>query len=417
MLEVDFMEVLYERCCGIDVHKRIVVACLKCGKQQEIREFGTTTDELRTLTKWLQDNGCQMIAMESTGSYWKPLYNIFELSALDAMVVNAHDMKNVPGRKTDVKDAEWIADLLQHGLLRASYIPTREQRELRELSRYRKSLIEERSRELNRLQKMLEGGNIKLTSVVSDINGRSARNLLTRMLRHDMPLTKEEISSMIHGRLRRKVEAIMKALDGFLTPLQKQLMLKVVDHIDDMTKRIDEMDTLMDQYLTDYHEAIHKLDEVPGIGRQSAETILAEIGLDMSRFPTEKHFSSWAGLAPGNNESAKKRRYGRTTKGNMTLKTTLIQCAKSAVKKADSFLAAQYQRLVVRRGANRATVAVAHTMLIAIYHMLKDNVPFIDLGAAYYNKFNTQSKINHFLKKLKQLGWEPNDATTLATAT
>ncbi len=417
MLEVDFMEVLYERCCGIDVHKRIVVACLKCGKQQEIREFGTTTDELRTLTKWLQDNGCQMIAMESTGSYWKPLYNIFELSALDAMVVNAHDMKNVPGRKTDVKDAEWIADLLQHGLLRASYIPTREQRELRELSRYRKSLIEERSRELNRLQKMLEGGNIKLASVVSDINGRSARNLLTRMLRHDMPLTKEEISSMIHGRLRRKVEAIMKALDGFLTPLQKQLMLKVVDHIDDMTKRIDEMDTLMDQYLTDYHEAIHKLDEVPGIGRQSAETILAEIGLDMSRFPTEKHFSSWAGLAPGNNESAKKRRYGRTTKGNMTLKTTLIQCAKSAVKKADSFLAAQYQRLVVRRGANRATVAVAHTMLIAIYHMLKDNVPFIDLGAAYYNKFNTQSKINHFLKKLKQLGWEPNDATTLATAT
>ena len=417
MLEVDFMEVLYERCCGIDVHKRIVVACLKCGKQQEIREFGTTTDELRTLTKWLQDNGCQMIAMESTGSYWKPLYNIFELSALDAMVVNAHDMKNVPGRKTDVKDAEWIADLLQHGLLRASYIPTREQRELRELSRYRKSLIEERSRELNRLQKMLEGGNIKLASVVSDINGRSARNLLTRMLRHDMPLTKEEISSMIHGRLRRKVEAIMKALDGFLTPLQKQLMLKVVDHIDDMTKRIDEMDTLMDQYLTDYHEAIHKLDEVPGIGRQSAETILAEIGLDMSRFPTEKHFSSWAGLAPGNNESAKKRRYGRTTKGNMTLKTTLIQCAKSAVKKVDSFLAAQYQRLVVRRGANRATVAVAHTMLIAIYHMLKDNVPFIDLGAAYYNKFNTQSKINHFLKKLKQLGWEPNDATTLATAT
>lgn len=411
------MEVLYERCCGIDVHKRIVVACLKCGKQQEIREFGTTTDELRTLTKWLQDNGCQMIAMESTGSYWKPLYNIFELSALDAMVVNAHDMKNVPGRKTDVKDAEWIADLLQHGLLRASYIPTREQRELRELSRYRKSLIEERSRELNRLQKMLEGGNIKLASVVSDINGRSARNLLTRMLRHDMPLTKEEISSMLHGRLRRKVEAIMKALDGFLTPLQKQLMLKVVDHIDDMTKRIDEMDTLMDQYLTDYHEAIHKLDEVPGIGRQSAETILAEIGLDMSRFPTEKHFSSWAGLAPGNNESAKKRRYGRTTQGNMTLKTTLIQCAKSAVKKADSFLAAQYQRLVVRRGANRATVAVAHTMLIAIYHMLKDNVPFIDLGAAYYNKFNTQSKINHFLKKLKQLGWEPNDATTLATAT
>ena len=296
------------------------------------------------------------------------------------------------------------------GLLSFSTRP-REQRELRELSRYRKSLIEERARELNRLQKMLEGGNIKLASVVSDINGRSARNLLTHMLKHDTPLTKEDIFGMIHGKLRHKMDAIMKSLDGFLTPLQKQLMLKVVDHIDDMTKRIGEMDNLINQYLTGYHDAINKLDEIPGIGRQSAETILAEIGLDMNRFPTERHFSSWAGLAPGNNESAKKRRHGRTTKGNITLKTTLIQCAKAAVKKADSFLSAQYQRLVVRRGANRATVAVAHTMLIAIYHMLKDNVPFVDLGAAYYNKFNAQSKINHYLKKLQQLGWEPNDAT------
>ena len=270
------MKALYERCCGIDVHKRIVVACLKCGKKQEIREFGTTTEELRSLTEWLSDSKCQMIAMESTGSYWKPLYNIFELSSLAAIVVNARDMRNVPGRKTDIKDAEWIADLLQHGLLRASYIPNREQRELRELSRYRKSLIEERARELNRLQKMLEGGNIKLASVVSDINGRSARNLLTHMLKRDTSLTKEEVSSLVRGRLRHKVESIMKALDGFLTPLQKQLMLKVVDHIDDMTKRIGEMDDLMNQYLTEYHEAIQKLDEIPGIGRQSAETILVE---------------------------------------------------------------------------------------------------------------------------------------------
>ena len=317
------MKALYERCCGIDVHKRIVVACLKCGKKQEIREFGTTTEELRSLTEWLSDSKCQMIAMESTGSYWKPLYNIFELSSLAAIVVNARDMRNVPGRKTDIKDAEWIADLLQHGLLRASYIPNREQRELRELSRYRKSLIEERARELNRLQKMLEGGNIKLASVVSDINGRSARNLLTHMLKRDTSLTKEEVSSLVRGRLRHKVESIMKALDGFLTPLQKQLMLKVVDHIDDMTKRIGEMDDLMNQYLTEYHEAIQKLDEIPGIGRQSAETILAETGLDMSRFPTSKHFSSWAGLAPGNNESAGKRRYGRTTKLSMLTRLPL----------------------------------------------------------------------------------------------
>ena len=405
------MEVMYERCCGIDVHKRIVVACLKCGKKQEIREFGTNTENLRELTKWLQDSNCQMIAMESTGSYWKPLYNIFELSCLDTIVVNARDIKNVPGRKTDIKDAEWIADLLQHGLLKASYIPSREQRELRELSRYRKSLIGERAREINRLQKILEGANIKLANVVSDINGKSARKLLMRMIESDKEIGKEEVITMIHGRLLYKVNDIMKSLDGFLTPLQKQLMLQVVEHIDDMTKRIEKMDNLMNSYLNEYQKAIQQLVEIPGIGRQSAETILAETGLDMSRFPSAKHLSNWAGLAPGNNESAKKRRNGKTTQGNKTLKTTLIECAKVAVKKTDSFLHAQYQRLVVRRGKNRSTVAVAHTMLISIYHMLKDNTPFKDLGVNYYNKFNTQSKINHHLKKLEQLGYMLNIAT------
>ena len=367
------MKALYERCCGIDVHKRIVVACLKCGKKQEIREFGTTTEELRSLTEWLSDSKCQMIAMESTGSYWKPLYNIFELSSLAAIVVNARDMRNVPGRKTDIKDAEWIADLLQHGLLRASYIPNREQRELRELSRYRKSLIEERARELNRLQKMLEGGNIKLASVVSDINGRSARNLLTHMLKRDTSLTKEEVSSLVRGRLRHKVESIMKALDGFLTPLQKQLMLKVVDHIDDMTKRIGEMDDLMNQYLTEYHEAIQKLDEIPGIGRQSAETILAETGLDMSRFPTAKHFSSWAGLAPGNNESAGKKKSVRVSKAGCYIKPLLVQCANAIVKSnKHPEIRNRYLRIKKRRGHKKAIIAIARMLLTALYHMLKN---------------------------------------------
>ena len=379
------MDVQYERCCGTDVHKRIIVACLKCGKKQEIRSFGTMSEEIRTLVRWFLDAKCQMAAMESTGSYWKLLYNIFELSHLEIMVVNARDMRNLPGRKIDVKDAEWIADLLQHGMLRASYIPKREQRELRELNRYRKSLIGERARELNRLQKMLE---------------------------KDTRLQRDEVEASLHGTLQHRVEDIVQAGDGFLTPLQKQLIRQVVAHIDDMTKRIGEMDTLVKQYMGEYEEAMEKLDEIPGIGKQSAETILAETGLDMSRFPSEKHLSSWAGLSPGNNESAGKRYSGKTAKGN----PTLIQCAKAAIKKTDSFLSAQYQRLVVRRGKHRATVAVAHTILIAIYHMLKDGRLFIDLGAEYYNQFNRERKIKSYLAKLKKLDWTP-EAATLSGAT
>lgn len=411
------METLYERCCGIDVHKKLIVACLRCGKKQELRQFGSTSEELRTLTSWLLSESCQMVAMESTGSYWKPLYNILELSGLEAMVVNARDMRNVPGRKTDIKDAEWIADLLQHGLLKASFIPDRKQRELREASRYRKSLIEERARELNRLQKMLEGGNIKLASVVSNINGRSARRLLTALLGTDEPFSEEAVQNMVHGQLKGKAKAILKAMDGFLTPLQKELIRQVIDHIDDMTKRIGKMDDIMGQYLNEYQEAIKEIDELPGIAKQSAETILAETGLDMARFPTEKHIASWAGLAPGNNESAGKRRSGRTTKGNPTLKTTLIQCAKVAARNTKSYFYAQYQRLVVRRGRNRATVAVAHSMLIAIYHMLKDHVPFRDLGAEYYNQFNREQKIKSYVKKLEKLGVDIGQAAwPIATA-
>ena len=404
------MDALYERCCGIDVHKKLIVACLRCGKKQELRQFGSTSEELRNLTSWLLSESCQMVAMESTGSYWKPLYNILELSGLEAMVVNARDMRNVPGRKTDTKDAEWIADLLQHGLLKASFIPDRKQRELREASRYRKSLIEERARELNRLQKMLEGGNIKLASVVSNINGRSARRLLTALIGTDEPFSEEAVQNMVHGQLKGKAKAILKAMDGFLTPLQKELIRQVIDHIDDMTKRIGKMDDIMGQYLNEYQEAIKEIDELPGIAKQSAETILAETGLDMARFPTEKHIASWAGLAPGNNESAGKRQSGKTTKGNPTLKTTLIQCAKVAARNTKSYFYAQYQRLVVRRGRNRATVAVAHSMLIAIYHILKDHVPFHDLGAEYYNQFNREQKIKSCFKKLEKLGVDVGQA-------
>jgi len=401
------METVYERCCGLDIHKKKIVACLLVsGQKKVIREFGTKTRELKELADWLLQSECQMAAMESTGSYWKPVYNILEAWGLDIIVVNAAHMKTVPGRKTDVKDAEWIADLLKHGLLKSSYIPDREQRELREVSRYRKSMVEERSREINRLEKMLEGANIKISSVASDVNGVSSRKLINAVV-NGQATDEDAVKSMVHGKLKEKIPEIMAAIDGFFTPMQRKLIMAVCDHIDDMTRRINELNDIINGEMQQYEDAIKRIDELPGIGQTSAQTILAEIGLNMDRFPTASHLASWAGLCPGNNESAGKRKSGRTRKGNKTLRAMLIQCAKSASKKKDSFFKARYDRLVVRRGANRATVAVAHSMLVAIYHILKNNVDFKDLGEAYYRQFNPEKKINYFLKKLKELGCEP----------
>ena len=331
----------------------------------------------------------------------------FELMDLNAIVVNASHTKALPGRKTDVKDAEWIADLLRHGLLKASFIPSREQRELRELARYRKSLIEERTRELNRLQKTLEGANIKLASVVKDINGVSARKLLDRIIADNLP-DAEEASKLIHGSMLPKLPEIMASIEGIVTPLQRKLLSQVLDHIDDLSKRISVLDTMVKDYMTEYEAAISAIDELPGIGRRSAEVILAEIGADMSRFPSAAHISSWAGVCPGNHQSAGKRKHGKTTKGNKTLKSILVECAKSARNVKGSYFSAQYQRIAARRGKNRATVAVAHSMLIAIYYMLKFGVPFRDLGADYYNNFNREHKICGYLKRLKSLGWSPD---------
>ena len=263
------MEVVYRCCCGIDVHKKIIVACLDQGGEQSLREFGTTTSEIKSLATWLTESGCEMIAMESTGVFWKPLYNLFELMDLDAMVVNAAHMKALPGRKTDVKDAEWIADLLRHGLLKASYIPSREQRELREITRYRKSLTEERCRETNRLQKILEGANIKLDSVVKDINGKSARKLLEKIIEDDVPTSEEEVSKVVHGRMRSKLGQLVTAIEGITTPLQRKLLAQVIDHIDDLTRRIADLDKLVQDYMDEYEAAIAALCDIPGIARRS----------------------------------------------------------------------------------------------------------------------------------------------------
>ncbi|MCI8771775.1 MAG: IS110 family transposase [Lachnospiraceae bacterium] len=399
------------------MHKKLIVACLRQGSRQEVREFGATTRELLTLADWLSDNGCEMAAMESTASYWKPLYNILESSDLNAIVVNARHMKAVPGRKTDVKDAEWIADLLQHGLLQPSYIPARDQRELRELVRYRKSLVGERTRELNRLQKMLEGANIKLSGTVSDINGKSARSILEYLL------TGESIDNakydelyekkIIAHNLKAAKEQIVDDLNGVMSPLQRRMMKELLSHLDELNIHVKNLDDEIDNFMKpDEKKASAAIQKITGIGNTSAQAVISVIGTDMERFPTDAHISSWAGLCPGNNESAKKRRSGKTRKGNALLRTTLITCAHSAVKNKKSYFYAQFMRISAHRGSKRAYVAVAHSMLIAIYHILKDGVAFKDLGAEYYNKFNKERKIKAYLKKLKALGWEASVAAS-----
>ena len=331
------------------------------------------------------------------------------------MVVNAQHMKAVPGRKTDVTDAEWIADLLQHGLLRASFIPDKAHRELRELVGYRKSLIKEQSAELNRVQKMLEGANIKLSGTISDINGVSGRNLLNAILSGEKmdlaKITDMRREKLLANNLKAADEQLVDDLNGVLTSLQRRMLAVMLKHIDELAKHIAQLDDDIDQHMKEEEKiAAARIQELPGIGNTSAETIISVIGADMSRFPTDKHISKWAGLCPGNNESAGKRKSGRTTKGNALLRSTLVICAHSAVKNKNSYFYAQFQRISAHRGKKRAYVAVAHSMLIAIYHVLKDGLPFRDLGAGYYNQFNKERKINAYLKKLSALGWKPSTA-------
>jgi len=302
------MDVIYNVCCGIDVHKNKLVACLKVkGKENEIREFSGQTEDIREMANWLKKNKCKKIAMESTASFWKPLVNIFDITNLDYTVINSREYKNLPGKKTDIMDSEWIADLLQHGLLKDSYIPTREQRELREATRYRKSLSEERARGLNRLQKMLEGANIKITSVLSNVLGVTSRNLIEYVLEHEEKITMEKADELVITKIGADLTEVVKAMDGIITPFQKTMMKEVIKHIDELTERINEMDELIDSYMKEYEKNKKKLDSIPGIGKRSAEMILAEIGQDMKRFPTAAHISSWAGMCPGNNESARQK--------------------------------------------------------------------------------------------------------------
>lgn len=402
------MEVVYQRCCGLDVHKRTVVACLltpgEGGKsRKEIRTFATMTDELLKLSDWLSSAGCTHVAMESTGVYWKPIWNILE-GVFELLLVNAQHIKTVPGRKTDVRDCEWIAELLQHGLLKGSFVPDREQRELRELTRYRTSLVRERSAEVNRLQKTLEGANIKLASVATDIMGKSGRQMLEALVAGSTGA--EAIADLAKGRLREKIPQLERALVGRFGAHQRFMIAQQLAHIDFLDETIERLNAEIKERMRPFEEELSRLEDIPGVGRRTAEIIVAEIGVDMGRFPTDSHIASWAGMCPGNNESAGKHHSGKTRKGNPWLRVALVEAAQAAGRSKNTYLAAQYHRLAARRGKKKAAVAVGHSILVVAYHLIKYKTTFHDLGGRYFDERDRQAVQRRLVHRLEGLGYK-----------
>jgi transposase len=404
------MDVVYARCCGLDVHKRTVVACVltptqagtKSEPDKQIRTFSTMTDELLHLRDWLTEQEVTHVALESTGSYWQPVWNLLE-DAFSLRLVNAQHIKQVPGRKTDVRDAEWIATLLRHGLLRASFVPERPQRELRELVRYRTSLVREQSAEINRLQKTLEGANIKLAAVAADILGKSAREMLRALIGGTTDAS--ALADLARGRLRAKLPDLERALSGRVGPHQRFLLARQLAHIDYLEALIDEVSTEIAERMRPFEAALEQLDTIPGVGRRIAEVIVAEIGVDLERFPSPAHLASWAGMCPGNHESAGKRQTGRTRKGSKWLRSALVEAAHAAGRKKGSYLAAQYQRVLVRRGKKRAAVAVGHTILTIVYYLLTRGTVYEDLGATYFDQRDHVRVKHRLVRRLEALGY------------
>ncbi len=400
------MEVLYPRCCGVDVHKKQVVACLltpgpAATPHKEIRTFGTTTNELLRLADWLRGEGCTHLAMESTGVYWKPVYNLCE-GLFAVIVANAQHIKAVPGRKTDVRDAEWIAELLRHGLLRPSYIPPAPQQELRELVRYRTTLLRERAAEVNRIQKTLEGANIKLASVASDVLGLSGRAMLDAIV--DGEGDPALLAALARGKLRDKRPALEQALTGRVRPHHRFLLAEQLCHIDALEESIERLSGEIAARLRPFEQEIALLDSIPGVGHRTAEALLAEIGPDMGRFPSAHHLASWAGMCPGTNESAGKRRTGKTRKGSPWLRATLVEAAWGASHTKETYLHAQYRRLAARRGRKKAIFALGHSILVSAYHVLTRHVPYADLGGDYFDRRQRTVVEARLVRRLEKLG-------------
>jgi len=400
------MEVVHERCCGLDVHKKTVVACLVTpgrGGQptREVQTFSTMTRELLRLSDWLLASGCTHVAMESTGSYWKPVYNLLE-GTFELLVVNAQHMKAVPGRKTDVKDAEWIADLLRHGLLRPSFIPSRPERELRELTRYRTSLLQERAAEVNRLQKVLEGANIKLASVATNVVGLSGRAMLAAMVAGEYEVA--AVAGLARGKLRNKIGALKEALEGRLQPHQRFMLAAQLGHIDSLESLIEEVSGEVERRLAPLQAELERLSTIPGVSTRISQAMLSEMGVDMGRFASAAHLASWVAICPGHDESAGKSRSGRTRKGSPWLRSALVQAAKAAGR-TQTYLGAQYRRLAARRGANRAAVAVAHSIIVIAYYMLKRGEDYRDLGGNYFDERQVEQVKRRLLRRLEALGY------------
>ena len=400
------MQVLYPCCCGINIHARTAVACLiKQGKRQT-RTFSTMTDDLLRLSDWLTAEGCTHVAIESTGVYWKPVFNILE-GPLSVILVNARDVKAVPGRKTDVRDCEWLADLLRHGLLKASFIPPLEIRELRELTRYRQTLIKEHTALANRIQKLIESANIKLGQVATDVLGTSGRQMLRALADGEEDV--EVLVEMARSSLRTKKPELRRALTSRLTSAQRFVLSELLERVTEneaATARVNEQIARAVAESADpfVSEAVKLLQTIPGVGLRVAEVIVSEIGVDMTRFPSDAHLASWAGLCPGNNESAGKRRSTQTTKGSPYLRAALTQAAWAVAHTKETYLAAQYHRLARRMGRKKALVAVAHSLLVIVYHVLARRADYRELGGDYFDRQQHQTQQQRLIKRLERMG-------------
>jgi len=406
------MQTLYQRVAGLDVHKNSIMACVRItdaqGRVQEtLRTFGTMTDDLLTLSDWLAENQVTHVALESTGVLWKPVWNILEAGDWKLLLVNARELKQVPGRKSDVRDSQWIAQLLACGLLRSSYVPPRAQRDLRDLTRHRAQLTAECTRCANRIHKVLQDANLKLSSVATDVLGVSGRDMLAALVAGET--SPQALADLARGKLRGKIPELKRALTGRLT-LHHQFMLEqLLDHLEHLEQQLAKFHERIEEALRPFVDeaTFERLDAIPGVNRESIENVVAEIGVDMGQFPTAGHLASWAGVCPGNEESAGKRKRSRTTKGNVWLRRALCQTAWSAAKKKDSYFQAQYRRLAGRRGKKRASMAVGHALLGVFYHLLKNPLlKYHELGGNYFDSLDPQRLCRHLVKRIESLGWE-----------
>jgi transposase len=400
------MQVLYPRCAGLDVHKDSVVARIRCVTEpmhDEVRSFATTTSALLVLSEWLTEHAVTHVAMEATGVYWKPVWHLLE-GHFELVLANAQHIRNVPGRKTDVNDATWIADLLAHGLIRSSFVPPAPIQELRDLTRTRKQLVREISQHSSRIQKVLEDANLKLGSVLSDVLGKSGRAILQALI--DGKTDPEELADLARGTARKKRSELVEALHGRIRDHHRRLLKVHLELVAALEQALAEIDAAVGKTLAPIHNSARLLTTLPGVSELTAQVMVAEIGVDMARFPTAAHLISWTGLCPRSDESAGKRRSTRVRKGAPWLKTALVTAAWSAVRVKDSYLQAQFHRLRARRGAKKAILAVAASMLTAAYHMLKNGVEYKDLGADHFTRRDRSKAILRLVRRLNDLGCE-----------